>query len=198
MLGSGQPADEFCLSDSSDQACSYVGLFGWKQRDRPSAIEEAQRKDGVCNRMTTRLRILVGLLCVAGMVLSGLSLQNHYSAMATDYCNIDELFNCDLVNRSVYARIFSIPVALVGLVGYAGLLFLTVFRSSITVVALQFGAALIGMGFALYLAYVEAFILRTWCLLCIGSLAAISAIALLSGVGWWRNWSTETDLQEGD
>lgn len=148
--------------------------------------------------MTTRLRILVGLLCVAGMVLSGLSLQNHYSAMATDYCNIDELFNCDLVNRSVYARIFSIPVALVGLVGYAGLLFLTVFRSSITVVALQFGAALIGMGFALYLAYVEAFILRTWCLLCIGSLAAISAIALLSGVGWWRNWSTETDLHEGD
>jgi uncharacterized membrane protein len=37
-----------------------------------------------------------------------------------------------------------------------------------------------GLGFALYLTYIEKFVLATWCILCLSSLAAISAIAILS------------------
>jgi len=40
--------------------------------------------------------------------------------------------------------------------------------------------ALGGLGFALYLTYIEGFILHTWCILCLSSLALISAITVLA------------------
>jgi uncharacterized membrane protein len=43
-------------------------------------------------------------------------------------------------------------------------------------------ASLAGLGFALYLTYIEARILYAWCILCLSSLAAIFAIAALSAV----------------
>jgi hypothetical protein len=45
----------------------------------------------------------------------------------------------------------------------------------------RFAASIIGLAFALHLAYVEAYILAGWCRLGMGSLAAISAITLLAG-----------------
>ena len=41
-------------------------------------------------------------------------------------------------------------------------------------------ASLAGLGFALYLTYVEAFVLAVWCVLCLGSFALIILIAGLS------------------
>ena len=41
-------------------------------------------------------------------------------------------------------------------------------------------AALGGLAFALYLTYIEAYKLEAWCILCLGSLAAISLITILS------------------
>ena len=38
------------------------------------------------------------------------------------------------------------------------------------------GAALAGLGFALYLSYIEAYVLTTWCILCLISLAFISLL----------------------
>jgi uncharacterized membrane protein len=42
------------------------------------------------------------------------------------------------------------------------------------------GAALTGLAFALYLTYVEAYVLSTWCILCLISLALISVISLIA------------------
>ena len=42
------------------------------------------------------------------------------------------------------------------------------------------GAALAGLAFALYLTYIEAYELLTWCILCLISLALISLISLLA------------------
>ena len=39
-----------------------------------------------------------------------------------------------------------------------------------------------GLGFAVYLTYIEKFVLATWCILCLSSLALISAAAILSAV----------------
>ena len=39
-----------------------------------------------------------------------------------------------------------------------------------------------GLGFALYLAYIEAHVLGVWCILCLTSLTLISASAVLSAV----------------
>jgi len=131
-------------------------------------------------------RILLYLLmafCLIGVVLSAFSLRAHFSTSTTEYCALDETFNCDIVNRSSYSRLLGIPVALIGLLGYL-LLFAMSFRRDRFFAVLRFGASVIGLGFAIYLTYIEAYVLATWCLLCIGSLIAISAITLFSGVGW--------------
>ena len=120
--------------------------------------------------------------CLLGGVLSAVSLHNHYSASPTDYCDLNDTFNCDFVNRSTYAEIRGVPVALVGLLGYL-LLFALSLSTRRLIAGFRFAASLIGLAFALYLAYVEAYILAAWCLLCIGSLAAISTITLLAGIG---------------
>ncbi len=127
-------------------------------------------------------------LCVAGAVLSAISLHAHYSTSPTSYCDLDQMFNCDLVNRSIFSRFWGVPVALIGLGGYV-LLFLASLSRNRLVNALRFVAALVGLGFALRLAYIEARVLQVWCLLCIGSLAAITAITILAGVGLRRGRS---------
>ena len=43
-------------------------------------------------------------------------------------------------------------------------------------------AAVAGLGFAMYLTYVEAYVLETWCILCLCSLGLIAGIAILAGV----------------
>jgi uncharacterized membrane protein len=43
-------------------------------------------------------------------------------------------------------------------------------------------AALAGLGFALYLTYIEGYVLDTWCILCLSSLALIAMITVLAGV----------------
>jgi len=43
-------------------------------------------------------------------------------------------------------------------------------------------AAAAGLVFALYLTYIEAYVLTTWCILCLTSLALIASITALVGV----------------
>ncbi len=128
------------------------------------------------------VRYLLLACCLLGGTLSAVSLHSHYRTDPTGYCDLNQTFNCDFVNRSVYSELMGVPVALIGLLGYLVLFGLSA-RGGRPVMALQFAAAIIGLGFALYLAYVEAYVLAVWCLLCIGSLAAISAITLLTAIG---------------
>jgi len=128
-----------------------------------------------------RVLLVISLLAVAGMALSAVSLKNHYSGEKTEYCDLGENFNCDVVNRSVYSHIGPVPVAAIGLVGYAALFALSRLRQRGTRVLMLLGA-LAGLAFALYLTYIEAYVLGVWCILCLGSLAAIVAITVLSGV----------------
>ena len=135
--------------------------------------------------MNRILLYLLMIFCLVGVVLSAFSLRAHFSTSTTEYCALDETFNCDIVNRSSYSQLLGVPVALIGLLGYL-LLFAMSFRHDRFFAVLRFGASAIGLGFAIYLTYIEAYVLATWCLLCIGSLIAISAITLLSGVGWFQ------------
>jgi uncharacterized membrane protein len=78
---------------------------------------------------------------------------------------------------------WGVPVALIGAVGYLALIVLALVRRSATAPSvLLLSGALVGLGFSLYLTYVEARILYVWCILCLGSLAIISAITILSAL----------------
>jgi vitamin-K-epoxide reductase (warfarin-sensitive) len=131
-----------------------------------------------------RTRILFGIIAVlafAGVIVSGVSLQRHFAKSATAFCDFSQRFSCDIVNRSEYSSVVGIPVAAIGVVGYAALFILSTFlRGRAETPNRLMGAAAAGLVFALYLTYIEAYVLETWCILCLISLALISLISLLA------------------
>jgi vitamin-K-epoxide reductase (warfarin-sensitive) len=135
----------------------------------------------------SRLWLLLALLAVAGVAVSSVSLAQHYGTSKTAYCDFGDSFNCDIVNRSSYSSIMGIPVALIGLMGYLALLALsTLYRSRADTPIILLVAALAGLGFALYLTYIEAYVLGVWCILCLSSLVVIFCITTLSSIVFFQ------------
>jgi uncharacterized membrane protein len=131
------------------------------------------------------LLLLIEVLALGGAGVSSVSLYHHFGTSATSYCDIGENFNCDIVNRSTYSTIFGVPVALIGIVGYLTVLTLTtLYRSKTWMPAVLAIGSLAGLGFAFYLTYIEGFVLATWCILCLSSLALIFSIGVSSSVLW--------------
>ncbi len=121
------------------------------------------------------------VLSLLGLAISGLALHNHYSKSASSYCSFGDNFNCDIVNRSIYSVVSGVPVALIGMIGYAvlgALAWLT--RRGSDQRGFIVAGALAALGFSLYLTYVEKYVLATWCILCLSSLALIVVITILS------------------
>jgi uncharacterized membrane protein len=136
-------------------------------------------------RFAPRILLTIAGLAAGGAVVSALSLYHHYGTSATAYCDIGENFNCDIVNRSTYSTIFNIPVALIGIAGYLAVLTLaTFYHNHAKAPAMLAGGSLAGLGFALYLTYIEGYVLATWCILCLSSLVLIFSIAALSSALW--------------
>jgi vitamin-K-epoxide reductase (warfarin-sensitive) len=128
------------------------------------------------------------MLSLGGVILSAVSLERHYAKSATAYCDFSQKFSCDIVNRSQYSSIEGIPVAAIGVAGYAALFLLATFwRSRVETPNRLMGAALLGFAFALYLTYIEAYELQTWCILCLSSLVLISLISVLTIVVKLKN-----------
>jgi uncharacterized membrane protein len=129
----------------------------------------------------------IALVAVAGIAISSVSLYEHFATSTTSFCNFSDAFNCDLVNRSAYSTVLGVPVALVGIVGYVLVAALaTVYRNQAQTPVLLLVASVIGLGFALYLTYVEKFLLGVWCFLCLTSLALICIEVLLSTIATVR------------
>jgi uncharacterized membrane protein len=121
------------------------------------------------------LRYLIALLAICGIVVSSLALHVHYS---TDIqpCSINEKWDCGIVNHSRFAEIAHIPVAAIGIAGYAVLGILGLLRWN----RLLLAASLLGLAFALYLTHIEAHLLQVWCLYCVISQGIIALLALLA------------------
>jgi uncharacterized membrane protein len=124
------------------------------------------------------MRYLIAVLALAGVVVSTLALRVHYST-DTEPCSINEKWDCGIVNHSPYAEILHVPVAAIGIGGYLALAGLALAGRK----RLVTGAAIIGVGFALYLTHVEKDILLVWCLYCVISQGIILLVTLAS-FGW--------------
>ncbi|HXM09400.1 MAG TPA: vitamin K epoxide reductase family protein [Terriglobales bacterium] len=120
------------------------------------------------------MRWLLIALAVVGIAASSLALREHYRTDASP-CSINERWDCGIVNHSPFAMLYGVPVAVIGIVGYL-LLGVLAFSKAYRV---MLGAALAGLGFALYLAHIESAILGVWCIYCVISLGVISLLSLL-------------------
>jgi vitamin-K-epoxide reductase (warfarin-sensitive) len=124
------------------------------------------------------MRYLIAILALAGAVVSSLALQVHYST-ATEPCDINEKWDCGIVNHSPFAVVAHVPVAAIGIAGYLVLAGLALARRH-RLLAL---AAVAGVSFSLYLTYIEKYVLEVYCIYCVTSLGIIALITLLS-IGW--------------
>src|SRR5258708_334417 len=118
---------------------------------------------------------------VMGLFVSGWSFVNHYRTESTSGCDVNRTFNCDVVNRGLYSEIGGVPVAAIGIGGYLllGLLALLWKKNKDMLMLKAFiGFAIGGLLFSAYLTYIEAFVLATYCLLCLASLSCIVGATL--------------------
>jgi vitamin-K-epoxide reductase (warfarin-sensitive) len=138
------------------------------------AVTETAARNGI-------LFLFIAILSLAGVVDSAIALQRHYAKSDTNFCDFNQKFNCDIVNRSEYSTMVGIPVAGIGVAGYAALFVLATFLKSRPETPNRLlAASLAGLAFALYLTYIEAYELTTWCILCVASLVLIFLISILA------------------
>src|SRR5438067_11820285 len=109
------------------------------------------------------LTVAIVLLCLAGVIVSSLALKERYNTDVSP-CDINEKWDCGVVNRSPYAIFHGIPVAMIGITGYALLAALAGRFPLLT--ALGSACAL---AFTLRLTMIEARILHVWCIYCVSS-----------------------------
>jgi len=99
---------------------------------------------------------------------------------------------CDTVNNSVYAKIYGVPVAFIGLAGYLvllGLALAALKASGLTrrrLLTVSFVLALGGFGFSAYLTYIELFVIEAICNWCVASAILITLLAIVGGINLWR------------
>jgi vitamin-K-epoxide reductase (warfarin-sensitive) len=122
------------------------------------------------------MKYVLIVLAALGIIASSLALREHYRTYGDAPCDINEKWDCGIVNHSPFAVFFGIPVADIGIAGYLLLGFLAFKRFYRPLLA----AALIALSFSLYLAHIEASILGVWCIYCAFSLGLISLITLLT------------------
>ncbi len=128
-----------------------------------------------------RLYAIIAVLAVAGVLVSSVSLHHHFSQSKESFCDLSQSFNCDLVNRSEYSTFHGVPVAGIGILGYLLILVLaTIYRQKAETPVMLAAASGGGTCFALYLTYLEGYVIHAWCILCLSSLADITLIAVLS------------------
>ncbi len=112
------------------------------------------------------------LFSVVGFVLAMYLTMLDYGATSGEFCSISESVNCEAVSQSKYAKMLGIPVAVFGMIAYAGMfagMVYTHVKKDETVLNLVGTMVLVALAFSLYLTAVEAFILHAWCILCVGS-----------------------------
>jgi uncharacterized membrane protein len=148
------------------------------------------------------MRGVVAALALAGMIVSIMALRVHnMDPGEAPPCAVNEFWDCGTVNHSPYAvfpphrsfddapgaKSHSIPVAAIGIAGYALMVVLAL--SGRLWIVLQL--AEIGFGCACFLTYIEAYVIKKWCIYCVWSQGIVTALLLATIVALVIRWQTE-------
>lgn len=125
-----------------------------------------------------------------GLAAASASTWVHYNILHdplyASFCDVNATLNCTEAYTSRFGAFGGVPVALLGLLFFAGVLVLIGLcsqspRASESLPGYVFVASTIGLAVILYLAYASYVILHVVCLLCAGTYLAVIGLFLLSG-----------------
>jgi uncharacterized membrane protein len=122
------------------------------------------------------LRVASAAVAAVGFAIAAYLTIVHYAG-ADPVCAIAH--GCDVVQSSRYAEVGGVPVALLGLLGYAGVL-LTLLRDEEAARTATAFLSLVGFGFSGWLTWVEVGELHAICIWCVGSAVCMTLLAALS------------------
>lgn len=113
---------------------------------------------------------LATVWCVLGVAVSSYLTVEHFTAGSTLACPEGEVINCIKVTTSGFATFLGVPVALLGLLFFAGMLVLclpaVVGRPERWLATARLVGASVGMAMVLYLLWAELFAIHAICLWC--------------------------------
>ena len=132
--------------------------------------------------MTGRLRVAALALALAGLAVAGYLTWVHYAGTES-VCGLGG--DCEKVQTSEWAELAGVPVALLGLLGYAGILGALLVRGDAALLAAT-ALSWIGFGFSGYLTYRELFTIDAICPWCVASALVLTALAAVTTVGFLR------------
>ena len=129
-----------------------------------------------------RLRLLIAALCLIGIGVAGYLTYEHYAGGDVK-CFIAH--GCATVQKSQWASLAGIPVAVLGLIGYVGLLGSLLIKGDAGRI-IGSAIALPGFGFSMYLTYRELYSIHAICAWCVTSAILMTLLAILTSVRFVR------------
>jgi len=132
-------------------------------------------------------RMSAALLSLAGLFLSAYLYLYKIGRIGTLACGAG---GCETVQQSQWSRFAGIEVSLIGLVGYAGLLLVSLASLQPGIMTRRWPSTLLvalaalGVVFTAYLTYLELFVIHAICRWCVGSAAIIIAIWIVALLDW--------------
>jgi uncharacterized membrane protein len=132
------------------------------------------------DRLDRRLALAVAAIALLGVGIAGYLTYIHYAGI--DPICASGSGGCHKVQNSAYAELAGIPVAVLGLVGYLGILTSVVLRPVDLGRVAGAALALSGFGFSAYLTYREIFTIEAICQWCVASAVLMTALAVLTTV----------------
>jgi uncharacterized membrane protein len=121
-----------------------------------------------------RLRAIAIALGVAGIGVAGYLTWVHYEDL-NPVC-VGGGGGCERVQNSEYADLAGIPVALIGLAAYLVVVAALLVRTELATLFAA-GVALISFGFAIYLTYLELFVIDAICQWCVANAVIETGLA---------------------
>ena len=128
-----------------------------------------------------RFAAVTAAVAVAGLAIAMYLTVVHYAGIEP-VCSTG---GCERVQTSDYAELAGVPVALLGLAGYVGILAALGLGGELGRGAAAF-LSLVGFGYSAYLTWVELARIDAVCQWCVASAVLMTALAVLTTARWLR------------
>lgn len=136
------------------------------------------------------LRNISLALVVLGLIVSGYLSYVKFTNVEM-ICLEGDTFNCDVVQNSIYAEMFGVPIAYFGFATYLVIGALLLLQNRVGFLReygmlMTFGVVLLAFMFSMYLVYVQGVLLQAWCQWCLMHELIMTVLMVVTGIRLFR------------